>query len=119
MLAPREEMTALLLLAPALALATLAAHFYRAAAWPLVLACLLLIALLGLRRAWAARLVQAALLLGAIEWARTAALLVQQRATLGQPWLRLLLILVAVALLTAAAALAFRASRLRRRYGLS
>jgi predicted transcriptional regulator len=57
------------------------------------------------------------LLLGALEWLRTAAMLVQQRLALGTPWLRLAIILGVVALLTAAAALVFRSARLRRRYG--
>ncbi|CAD5373329.1 conserved membrane hypothetical protein [Rubrivivax sp. A210] len=108
--------TALLLLAPALALATLAAHFYRAGS-ALLWACVLLLALLGLRRAWVARLEQGALLLGAGEWAWTAALLAQERLALGQPWLRLVMILSAVALFTAATAVVFQAPRLRRRYG--
>ncbi len=108
-----------LLLAPALALALLAAHFYRAAAWPLVGASLLLLGLmLVLRRAWLPRLVQVCLLAGTLEWLWTALLLAQQRQALGQPWLRMLLILGAVALLTAASAAVFSQQRVRRRYGL-
>lgn len=116
MLAPPDTMTALLLFAPALALAVLAAHFYRAAAWPLLLVCLLLIALLGLRRAWVARLLPWLLLAGSLEWLWTLALLVQQRLALGLPWLRLALILGLVALLTAAAALVFRNARVRQHF---
>ena len=41
------------LLAPALALLLLAAHFYRAAEWPWLLATLLLLPVLALRRRWA------------------------------------------------------------------
>ena len=106
----------LLLLFPALALILLGAHFYRAAAWPLVLACALLLPLLAWPRAWAARLVQGALLLGAAEWSWTAVLLVQQRLALGQPWLRLSLILGAVPLFTAGSALVFRHAGLRARF---
>ena len=109
-------MTALLLLAPTLALALLAAHFYRAASWPLLAASIALMALLALPRAWVARLVQLGLLAGAAEWSWSAAMLVQQRLALGQPWRRLALILGVVALLTAAAALVFRHPRLRQRY---
>lgn len=104
---------------PTLALALLGAHFYRAAAWPLVgLATLLVVAMLAWRRAWVARAVQWALVLGAVEWLWTAVVLVQARLALGQPWLRLALILGGVALFTAAAALAFGRPRLRARYGL-
>jgi hypothetical protein len=109
-------MTTLLLLPPALALALLGAHFYRAAQWPLVAVCLLLVTLLALPRRWVAWLVQAGLALGALEWLWTAAIFVQQRQALGRPWLRLALILGGVALLTALAALVFRSRRLQRRY---
>jgi hypothetical protein len=105
-----------LLLAPALALAVLAAHFQRAGIWPLALACLGLIGLLALPRPWVAAAMPALLLAGALEWAWTAIVLVQRRLALGQPWLRLALILAAVALLTAAAALVFRRARVRAWY---
>lgn len=111
-----RDMTTLLLL-PALALGLLGAHFYRAAAWPLVGLCVVLIVLLAWPRAWVARLVQVALVLGAFEWLWTALWLVQQRLALGQPWLRLALILGAVAVFTAASALVFRSAALRTRYG--
>ena len=109
-------MTAVLQL-PALALGLLGAHFYRAAAWPLVGLCLVLVVLLAWPRGWVARLVQAALVLGAFEWLWTALWLVQQRLALGQPWLRLVLVLGAVAVFTAASALVFRSTALRARYG--
>lgn len=105
-----------LLLAPVLALLLLAAHFHRAAAWPWLLATLALLPLLALRRAWVPRVLQVALLAGAAEWVWTAALLAQQRLALGQPWLRMVLILTAVAGLTLAAALVFRSPRLKARY---
>ncbi len=106
-----------LLLAPTLALLLLAAHFYRAAEWPWVLASLALLPLMALRRAWVPRLLQLALLVGAAEWVWTAAVLAQQRLALGQPWVRMACILGAVALLTLAAALVFRSAGLRARYG--
>lgn len=107
------------LLAPALALVLLAAHFYRAAAWPLLAATLAMLALMVLRRPWVPRLLQLALLAAAAEWLWTAAMLVQQRLALGQPWLRMALILGAVALLTLAAAAVFRGAGVRRRYGVA
>ncbi len=105
-----------LLIAPLLALLLLAAHFYRAAEWAWVLATLALLPLLTLRRAWVPRVLQLALLAGAVEWTWTAALQAQQRLALGQPWLRMALILGAVALLTLAAALVFRSAGLKARY---
>lgn len=105
-----------LLLAPALALLLLAAHFYRAAAWPWLLATLALLPLMVLRRTWVPRVLQLALLAGAGEWVWTAALLAQQRLALGQPWLRMAFILAGVALVTLAAALVFRSAGLKARY---
>lgn len=98
---------------PALALLVLGAHFYRAAQWPLVLACLALVLLLAWRRPWVPRVMQLALLLGTMEWLWSALWLVQQRLALGQPWRRLAFILLVVALATAASALVFRRTRVR------
>jgi hypothetical protein len=111
-------MSTALSIVPGLALALLGAHFYRAGSWPLLIACLVLIALLAWPRAWVARLVQACLVAGAIEWAWTGYGLVQQRIAFGQPWARLALILGTVAALTAACALVFRSERLRARFRL-
>ena len=111
-------MDGLLLIVPGFALALLGAHFYRAGLWPLMLACLVLVALLAWPRAWVARLVQVCLVAGAMEWVWAAYGYVQQRIALGQPWARLALILGAVALLTAGAALMFRSERLRKRFAL-
>lgn len=56
--------------------------------------------------------------LAALEWLRTAAALISLRLSLGQPYLRLALILGAVALLTAACLLLFRTERVRRYFRL-
>ncbi|MDP2007545.1 MAG: hypothetical protein Q8K45_17880 [Rubrivivax sp.] len=104
------------LIAPVLALLLLAAHFYRAAAWPGLLLALALLPLLALRRPWVPLLLQLALWAGAAEWLWTAAVLVQQRLALGQPWQRMALILSVVALLTAAAAAVFRMAGVKARY---
>ena len=107
-----------LLVFPALAAIVLAAHFFRAgqvAAAALSVGALLLLAV---PRAWAARVLQLALLAGAVEWLRTLALFASARIAMGQPYLRLALILVGVALFTAASAAVFQQSALRRRYRL-
>jgi hypothetical protein len=106
------------LLPPAVSLALLGAHFHRAGNWPLVLACAALLGLLALPRAWVVRLVQVSLALGALEWLWTALVLVQARWALGQPWLRLTLILGGVSLFTAASAFVFRQRGLRNRFRL-
>ena len=108
-----------LLVVPGLALLLLAAHFMHAGLEPLAAACILLVALLLLPRAWAARVVQAVLAAGAIEWALTAYGLAQQRAAQGQPYTRLLVILGLVAVFTAVAAALFQHPALRARFGLA
>lgn len=107
-----------LLSLPVLACWLLAAHFYRAGLLPLAAVAALLPLLLLAARPWAARLVQVALLLGAVEWLRTLAAFAAERIGMGQPYLRLTAILVATALFTAVCALVFRHPRLRRRYRL-
>jgi asparagine N-glycosylation enzyme membrane subunit Stt3 len=111
-------MVLLRLMLPILACVLLAAHFFRADQLALALASALLPLLLAVPRAWAARTMQVALIIGAIEWLRTLAEFAAVRISMGQPVLRLVAILVAVALFTAASALVFRNSRLRARYGL-
>lgn len=106
-------MKPILLSLPGLALLVLGAHFYRTGELLLVGGCVLLLPLLAVRRAWAVRVLQAALLAGTLEWLWTAALLAQQRLAMGQPWQRMALILAAVALFTAASALVFRHAALR------
>lgn len=106
-------MNLLWLLAPAMSFVLLGAHFFRAGLWPLAVGCAALLPLLLVRRTWAARLAQACLLAGSLEWAWTTFMLAQQRIALGQPWLRLVLILGAVALFTAASALGVRVRRVR------
>jgi hypothetical protein len=107
-----------LVLWPALALLLLGAHFYRAGLWPLAALALALIGLLIVPRAWAARAIQLALLAGSLEWLRSLAVLVGGRFSAGQPYIRLVVILLAVAVFTAGAALVFRTYALRVRYGI-
>lgn len=107
-----------LLIFPALAAVLLAAHFYRAGLLlPAVLSMGALV-LLAIPRAWSARVLQLVLLAGAIEWLRTLVLFASVRMSMGQPYLRLTLILLAVAGFTAASAIVFRQPALRRRYRL-
>lgn len=111
-------MAYLLLVLPGLSSVLLAAHFYRAGQLALAVASLALIALLAVPRRWAARAVQIALVLGALEWLRTLAVFAAARLSAGQPYLRLAVILLAVAAFTATSALVFRNARLRVRYNI-
>lgn len=111
-------MAHLLLVLPAFSALLLAAHFYRAGEIALAGASFALIALLAVPRRWAARVVQIALALGTLEWLRTLAALAAERVSAGQPYLRLAVILLAVAAFTAASALVFRNAGLRVRYNI-
>lgn len=104
-----------LLMLPAAALLVLAAHFARAQWWIPAALCVALIALLAVRRRWAARTVKIALVAGGFEWLRTLAALVAARVAIGAPYTRLAVILAVVALATWASALVFRRPRLAAR----
>ena len=84
------------------------AHCLRAELYLLVALSLASPALLAVRRPWAARLLQAALLLAAAEWVRTLVVIAARRRDLGEPWTRMALILGAVAALNLLAALLLR-----------
>lgn len=84
----------------------MAAHALRAGQGILALLALATPALLLLRRPWAVRGLQVALLVSAVEWGRTLGVLVHQRLAAGDDWLRLALILGTVAVVPVLAALA-------------
>jgi hypothetical protein len=111
-------MTALSYIPIVLSLVALGAHFLRYGNELGVIASIVLIGLLFLRRAWVARLVQAALVLGTIEWLWTMYTLLQIRTAQGAPATRMALILGAVALVAFGSALLFQTKRLKRAYRL-
>jgi len=94
----------------------LAAHFSRHDMPALIPVALLFPALLLVRRPWVPRVVQVILALAALEWIRTAMSLGRARLAAGEPWVRMALILGAVALVTAASALVLRLPAVRVRY---
>jgi hypothetical protein len=110
--------TGALLALPGLALLLLAAHLLHSGLLPLAVLALLLAGLLAVRRPWAARVVQAVLLLAAVEWILTTVALAQMRLQHGQPYLRLTLILGAVTAFTLLAAWGFQRPALRAWFGL-
>jgi hypothetical protein len=109
-------MTALQLTPVTLSLLVLAAHFLRAGRMTLVAVTLLLMALYAVRRPLAARILQAALILGAIEWIRTLITVASLRMRVGEPWTRLAVILGAVTAVTLASALLLNTQTLRHWY---
>ena len=83
----------------------IAAHFFRSGSYLLTAVGALFPALLLLRRRFAVRVVQALLFVAALEWIRTLILLAMDRQAMGQPWIRMALILGTVAGVSVVAAL--------------
>ena len=91
----------------------LAAHFSRAGSPILVILALGAPFLLLVRAPWAARAVQVALVLGALEWVWTTLAIAGRRAEAGEPWLRMAIILGAVTLFTLYSARLLRSPAVR------
>lgn len=91
------------------------AHFLRSAQYLGVAASLLVPLLLFFRSAWAVRVVQAGLLAAAGIWVATAAGTASMRMEAGQPWLRMAIILGAVAGVAVAGASMLQVPSVRQR----
>ena len=111
-------MTILLLLPVALSLLVFGAHLLRADAPVLLPVVVALLALLAVRRRWAARTLQAALLLAALEWLRALLALAGARMSMGLPYGRMAVILGTVAVVTALSAAVFKFASVRRWFRL-
>ncbi len=80
---------------------------------------ILLPLLLFVKKSWAARTIQVVLFLGGLEWVRTTIEIASERIADGEPWVKMAVILGAVAVFTAVSALPFsKNSDMRKRYGL-
>ena len=99
-----------------LSILLLAAHFYRAGLSVLVVLILASPFILLIRKPWAVRMIKIELILGGIEWIRTAMNIVQSRQAYNLPWTRLAIILGVVAVFTLVSAIVFRSKSLRDRY---
>ena len=106
-------MTALLYAPVVLSILVLGAHFLRTWSLLLVVATVSLLALLFMRRRWAARIVQIALWLAAVEWIRALVVFSRERIAQGEPYRRLVVILGSVALFTLLSSLVFFTKRFR------
>jgi hypothetical protein len=106
------------LLPIAIACLLLAAHFLRMGRIGLLIAYVAVAALLFVKKSWVARTAQVALAIGTLEWLRTLYVFTSLRRAAGQPYLRLVLILGAVAAFTALSELVFRNAEVRERFGL-
>ena len=115
----KKHIVALLQLLPVcLSLLLLAAHFFRHSQLLLIGVCFGLLGALLIRHPATVKVVQGALLLAAVEWLRTAYLLVAARMAEGYPWTRLACILAVVVLLNIASIFVFRCKNLQERYRL-
>ena len=113
-----DMMKKLLYVPIVLSLIVLAAHFLREANYFAVAASLGLVGALFVRRPIVARIVQLALVFGALEWVWTIFGLVQVRMAMGMPATRMVLILGSVAAVTALSAALFQTKALKQTYGL-
>lgn len=95
----------------------IAAHFSRADNAALTLLGLAFPLILLVRRPWVVLATQVALVLAGIEWIRTLVAIAARRQAAGEPWLRMAIILGAVAAFTFGSALVFRNRNLKGRYG--
>lgn len=96
---------------PVLSLLLLAAHFYRAEMHTLAAGSVVLATLAFVPRHWAGWVLQVALYGATVEWLLTAWELATLRAAAGLPYVRLLVILGAVAAVTLASAFVVRGGR--------
>ncbi len=94
----------------------IAAHFLRAGQTIIVVIVLLLPLLLFLKKFWVPWIIQAILLLCALEWVLTLVATARFRIGQGEEWMRMAIILGAVALFTALSSLVFISSALKKRY---
>lgn len=101
-----------------LSLLVLAAHFLRSGNVLIVAGVLVVAGLLFVRKPWAARAAQVTLGVGVIEWVWTLVVKTSERMQVGDPYLRLVIILGSVAAVTTLAALSFESKGLRRVYRL-
>ena len=99
-----------------ISLLLLAAHFFRAGQTILAVIPLVLFVPLLLKEKWVPWLIQVALVLGVLEWIRTIVAVAEIRMEHGAPWVRMAVILGAVALFTALSCLVFKSEGLKRRY---
>jgi hypothetical protein len=106
-------MTILYLFPAITGLILLGLHFFRNDNAFAMYVSFLVIFLMFVRRPWVARILQTCLIIGAFEWVRTTVLLTIERNQNGEPFLRLAIILGAVALFTLFSALIFRTKRIR------
>ena len=94
----------------------LAAHFSRADILIFTVICLIAAFLPFYKARWVPRFMQWFLILGTLEWIRTLIVFVNERIDLGQPWLRLFIIVGSVTIFTLISAFVFQNKNLKGKY---
>ena len=98
-------MARLKLVVPVLCILILAAHFLRERSLAFMVVSIAGIPFLFIRKLWVVRATQLFFVLAGMEWVHTTLVLVTERKALGLPWMRMAVILSAVAVLTLGSAL--------------
>ena len=106
------------LLPAILSLLLLSAHFSKVGIPILSVVFLIIPFLLLIKKQWVSQLIQIVLILGFFEWIRAIFYYVHQRLEIGEPYLRLVIIIGVVALFTGLSTLTFRNKKLKERYNL-
>ena len=94
----------------------LAAHFLRQGNIWLVGLCLLILALLWIKKRWSLIVLQLFAYLGGLIWINTASTIIQQRLYLGEPWVRVAIILGVVASFSVLAGLLLNTAAVKERF---
>jgi type VI protein secretion system component VasK len=97
----------------------LAAHFSRHDNTSLMIFCLLIPFLLLIKKRWVLIVIQSFCYLGALVWIQTTYLLVLERINLEESWIRLLIILSFVAILTIVSGVLLNSAVIKRKYPVS
>lgn len=94
----------------------IAAHFLRVGNWLGVALCLATPLLFFVRQRWSLLLLEGLAYVGAMIWLWTGWQIAAERSSYGEPWMRALLILAAVAAVSALAGALLRSKAMRPRY---
>jgi hypothetical protein len=94
----------------------LAAHFSRADNLVLMILCLLVPTLMFIKRRWVLLVIQILLYCGVFVWINTIIQLASERIDLGQPWLRMGIILSFIALITGLSGVLLNSNAIKKKY---
>ena len=96
----------------------LSAHFSRGDLFVLSIIFLVIPLILFIKQAWVVRLTQIILIIGSLEWIRSMFIYINQRQAIGEPYIRLVIIIGIIALFTGLSALVFKNKSLKKLYKL-